>query len=48
MKSKENKYNYYQKNNFIKLLSEEFVMFKERYLLDPSSFDPRDRNSRIL
>ena len=46
LKSKENEYNYYQKNNFIKLLSEEFVMFKERYLLDPSSFDVRDRNSR--
>jgi hypothetical protein len=46
LKSKENEYNYYQKNNFIKLLSEEFIMFKERFLLDPNSYDRFDRNSR--
>ena len=36
LKSNENEYNYYQKNNFIQLLSEEFTMFKERFLLDPN------------
>ncbi len=46
LKSNENEYNYYQKNNFIKLLSEEFLMFKERFILDPNSYDKYDRNSR--
>ena len=48
LKSNENEYNYYQKNSFIKLLSEEFRMFKNRYLLDPDSFDKYDRNGRSI
>ena len=44
LKNKQNEYNYYQKMNFIKLLSVEFRIFKECFILDPTSFN--DRNSR--
>ena len=48
LKSKENEYNYYQKNNFIKLLAKEFTRFKERFVLDPDSVDRYDRNTRNI
>ena len=42
--NKENKLNYHQKNAYIKLLSGEFIKFKDLYIIQPSSFAADDPN----
>ena len=44
----ETKYNYYQKMTFIKLLSVEFQMFKDTFILDPNNFvNPKQKKAII-
>ena len=48
LRNNENDYNYYQKISFIKLLSVEFKMFKDCFMLDPANFtDVRQRNAIV-
>ena len=47
IKNKENDYNYYQKINFIKLLSIEFTMLKDSFVLDPQNFQNNIQKNTI-
>ena len=48
LKNNENDYNYYQKISFIKLLAVQFKMFKDCFILDPSSFTNIAQKNAII